>query len=112
MIAKGSIVASDVFLILTTQLYSCLCNYNVIVFISWQKGSMATEIFPNLNTPLASLPVGSKIPNYSIPVTICLSADPHFAVFLCWYLSWELTGSLDSLRSTRRLSCSSICLQY
>ena len=110
MMAKGSIVASDVFLILTTQLYSCLCNYNVIVFISWQKGSMATEICPNLNTPLALLPVGSKIPNYSI--TMYLSADLHFAVFLCWYLSWEQTGSLDSLRSTRTLSCSSICLQY
>ena len=29
----GRSTASEVFLILTTQLYSCLCNYHAIVFI-------------------------------------------------------------------------------
>ena len=38
MIAKGVYcslsTASEVLLIFTTQLYSCLCNFNAIVFIS------------------------------------------------------------------------------
>ena len=59
MMAKGCI-ASEVFLIFTTQLYSCLCNYNSIVFISWQEESIATEIFPIPNTSLSSLLLGSK----------------------------------------------------
>ena len=57
----GLSTASEVFLIFTTQLYSCLCNYNAIVFISLQEGSIATGILPTPNTPLSSLPVGSKV---------------------------------------------------
>ena len=51
------------FLIFTTQLYNVLCNYTAILFISCQEGSIATEIFPTPNTPLSSLPVGSKEPH-------------------------------------------------
>ena len=49
------------FLIFTTQLYSCLCNYNAIIFISLQEGSIATGILLTPNTSLSSLPVGIKI---------------------------------------------------
>ena len=37
LMAKGCglSTASEVFLIFTTQLHSCLCNYNAIVFIVW-----------------------------------------------------------------------------
>ena len=56
----GPSTASEVFLNFTTQLYACLCNDNVIVFISWQEGSIATGILPSHNTPLSSLPVDSK----------------------------------------------------
>ena len=52
--------ASEVFLIFTTQLYSCSCKYSTTVFIFWQEGSIATGIFPTPNTSLSSLPVGSK----------------------------------------------------
>ena len=56
----GLSTAFEVFLIFTTQLYWCLCNYNSIAFISWQDGSIATGILPTPNTSLSSLPVGSK----------------------------------------------------
>ena len=67
--------ASEVFLIFTTQLCTCLCNYNAIVFISCQEGSIATGILPAPNTPLSSLPVGSKIINMnskSLPSAPCM----------------------------------------
>ena len=64
MLAKGVYyglsIASKVFLIFTTQLYSCLCNYNAKVFISCQEGSIATGILSTPNIPLSSLPVCSK----------------------------------------------------
>ena len=56
----GPSTASEVFLIFTTQLYSYLCNYPVILFIYRQEGSIATGILPTPNTYLSSLPVGSK----------------------------------------------------
>ena len=34
MMYCGPSIASKVFLFFTTQLYSCLCNYSAIVFIS------------------------------------------------------------------------------
>ena len=43
---------SEVFPISTTQLYSCLCKYNAIVFIYQQEGIIATGIFPTPNSPL------------------------------------------------------------
>ena len=53
--AKGSIVAcmstaSEVFLIFTTQLYSCLCNHNAIVFISWQDSDFIHAAYPLLSS--------------------------------------------------------------
>ena len=36
----GLSTASEVFLIFNNQLYSWLCNYNAIVFISWQRDAM------------------------------------------------------------------------
>ena len=56
----GLSTSSEGFLIFTTQLYSCFCNYNAIDFISCQEGSIATGVLPTSNTPLSSLPVGSK----------------------------------------------------
>ena len=57
----GLSTASEVFLIFTTKLCACLCNCNAIVFISSQEGSIATGILQTPNTPLSSLPVGSKM---------------------------------------------------
>ena len=34
MTTKGCIGASEVFIIFNTQLYSCLCNYNALFFIT------------------------------------------------------------------------------
>ena len=56
----GLSTASEVFLIFTTQIYTCLCNYNATFLTSKQEGSIATGILLTPNTPLSSLPVGSK----------------------------------------------------
>ena len=45
----------------TTEPYPCVCNYNAIVLIFGQEGSIATGILLTPNTPLSPLPVGSKI---------------------------------------------------
>ena len=47
--------ASEVFLISTTQPYSCLCYYNAIRLLYCQERSIATGILPTSNTPLCSL---------------------------------------------------------
>ena len=43
----GLSTAYEVILILTTQLYSCLCNHNAIVFISF----ISRRKYCNMNTP-------------------------------------------------------------
>ena len=54
----GLSIASEVFLIFTTRLYSC--NFNAIVFIYRQERSIAAGILPTPSTSPSSLPVGSK----------------------------------------------------
>ena len=53
MMVNECIVLPLRFPIFPTQLHSCLCNYNVIVFISWQEGSIITGILLATNTPLS-----------------------------------------------------------
>ena len=53
--------ASEVILGFTYQLYTFSCMYDALLCIDQQEGSIATELFPALNTPLSSLPVGIVI---------------------------------------------------
>ena len=52
--------ASEMVLIFTTQLYSCLCNYNAIFSYVWTGGEYCNRNTPNPNTPLSSLLFSSK----------------------------------------------------
>ena len=53
--------ASEVFLILTTQLYLCQCNYDAIASDIDEREVLQQEYsHPTPNTSLSSLPVGSK----------------------------------------------------
>ena len=52
--------ASEVLLIFATQIFSCLCNNNAIVFIL-TKGNYCNRNTPKPNTTVSSLPLGIKI---------------------------------------------------
>ena len=93
------------FLIFTTQLYSCLSNYNVIFFISWQEGSIATGKLPTSNIPLSSLPVGSKSFNSTYGehlVTSDFMSDVHlmFHVYLVSVLRLKSDVGIPHVRRT------------
>ena len=64
MMTKGCIVASVLplwcFLFLLSTYFHVYAIYNALAFISSQEGSIATGILTTPNTPLSSLPVGSK----------------------------------------------------
>ena len=52
--------ATEVFLIFTTQLYSCQCNYDAIVSYL-NKREVLQQEYSHPNTSLSLLQVGSKI---------------------------------------------------
>ena len=60
MVYCGMGTASKVFLIFTTQLCSCLCDYDAIVSYIDKEKVMQQEFSKKNNTPFSSLPVGSK----------------------------------------------------